>query len=84
MALKPELGQWYIDRDQGNIRFEVVAIDEDDVVEIQYEDGAVEELDIEDWYDMDYVSRLEKCSTPIEFDEEDEDGEFVDEFGTGR
>ena len=44
----PVIGNWY--RPPGGETFEVVAIDADDrTIEIQYFDGAVEELDLEDW-----------------------------------
>jgi len=44
----PVIGSWY--RRAGGDTFEVVAIDTDDrTIEIQYFDGAVEELDLEDW-----------------------------------
>ena len=44
----PVIGSWY--RRRGGETFEIVAIDADDrTIEIQYFDGAVEELDLEDW-----------------------------------
>ena len=44
----PVIGEWY--RRPGGESFEVVAIDRDDrTIEIQYFDGTVEEMDIEDW-----------------------------------
>ena len=46
--MKPIIGNWY--RIQGSDSFEVVAFDEDDgTIELQYFDGTVEEMDIEDW-----------------------------------
>ena len=46
--MKPVIGNWY--KIQGSESFEVVAIDEDDgTIELQYFDGTVEEMDIEDW-----------------------------------
>ena len=46
--MKPTIGNWY--RIQGSDSFEVVAFDEDDgTIELQYFDGTVEEMDIEDW-----------------------------------
>lgn len=45
---QPSIGDWY--RREGGDLFEVVAVDDDDgTVEIQYFDGTVEEIDIEDW-----------------------------------
>jgi hypothetical protein len=49
---EPMVGDWY--RTPEGESFEVIAVDRDeDVVEIQYFDGAVEELDMESWYAMD-------------------------------
>lgn len=48
---RPEVDQWYEDA-QGRT-FQVVAVDEDEgVVEVQYFDGEVEELDLADWADL--------------------------------
>ena len=45
---QPAIGDWY--RLNGGALFEVVALDEDDgTIEIQYFDGTVEEMDVEDW-----------------------------------
>ncbi len=54
---QPEIGDWYM-TPTGDT-FEVVAYDaEDESVEIQYFDGAVEELDLDTW--------LEVSAEPIE------------------
>src|SRR6185503_9845483 len=46
---QPNIGDWYIKKEGGAL-FEVVAFDDDDgTIEIQYFDGTVEEMDIEDW-----------------------------------
>jgi hypothetical protein len=48
--LHPVVGQWYSHRDKGEL-FQVVALDEDDgTVEIQEFDGALDELDLDEWY----------------------------------
>jgi hypothetical protein len=45
---QPSVGSWY--RLEGGELFEVVAIDDDDAtIEIQYFDGTVEEMDLEEW-----------------------------------
>lgn len=45
---EPRVGDWYCV--QGGDDFEVVAFDADDgTIEIQYFDGSVEEMDIDDW-----------------------------------
>ena len=50
-AREPAVGERYINPD-GQI-FEVVAVDDvGETVELQYEDGAVEEMDFDDWYGM--------------------------------
>ncbi len=47
--LGPEVGKWY--RTESGAIFEVVAFEEEEgVVEIQYFDGAIEELDMDAWY----------------------------------
>lgn len=52
---RPEVGDWY-ESLSGDL-FEVVAQDADDgTVEIQYFDGAIEELDLETWYEMELMS----------------------------
>ena len=46
--IKPVVGEWY--RSPEGMEFEVVAIDQDEgTVEIQYFDGAIEELDFSSW-----------------------------------
>jgi DNA/RNA endonuclease YhcR with UshA esterase domain len=46
--MKPVIGSWY--RIQRSDSFEVVAFDEDDgTIELQYFDGTIEEMDLEDW-----------------------------------
>lgn len=48
---QPVVGEWY--QTPGGELFEVVAYDSDeDVVEIQYFDGALEELDRETWDEL--------------------------------
>ncbi len=51
IALQPVIGCWYKDN-IGNM-FEVVAIDNDDrTIEIQYFDGALEELEMDMWWEI--------------------------------
>lgn len=59
----PSIGQWY--RVQGGESFEVVAIDDDDgTVEVQYFDGTVEELDLEDWEAQRANGDIEEAEAP--------------------
>jgi len=49
--VKPVVGDWY--QSAEGLDFEVVAIDQDErTVEIQYFDGAIEELDFSSWVQM--------------------------------
>lgn len=47
----PTIGDWY--KDESGNTFEVVAFDEDEgTIEIQYFDGAIEELELDSWQDL--------------------------------
>jgi len=60
---QPAIGDWY--RLNGGASFEVVALDEDDgTVEIQYFDGTVEEMDVEDWEAQWDDGALESAEAP--------------------
>ena len=43
----PEIGLWY--RDIQNRLFEVIAVEDDDAIEVQYYDGDITEYDRESW-----------------------------------
>ena len=50
--MDPIINSWYRDRESNRV-FEVVAIDEDDgTIEIQYFESEVEEIDIDNWYEL--------------------------------
>lgn len=60
---QPGIGDWY--RISGNDLFEVVAVDNDDgTIEIQYFDGTVEEMDLEDWQSQWEDGALETAEAP--------------------
>src|SRR2546430_15700594 len=60
---QPAIGDWY--RSSGGVLFEVVALDDDDgTIEIQYFDGTVEEMDIEDWEAQWEDGALEAAEAP--------------------
>src|SRR5262244_1254906 len=60
---QPAIGDWY--RLNGGSLFEVVALDDDDgTIEIQYFDGTVEEMDIEDWRSQWDEGALESAEAP--------------------
>src|SRR5919197_3873603 len=49
----PVVGNWYEDLDNGH-RFEVIEIDEDrEIIEIQYPNGDMADIDLSEWYDLD-------------------------------
>lgn len=59
----PGIGDWY--RLNGGELFEVVAVDDDDgTIEIQYFDGTVEEMDVDDWNAQWEDGALEAAEAP--------------------
>jgi hypothetical protein len=59
----PGIGDWY--RLNSGSLFEVVAFDDDDgTIEIQYFDGTVEEMDVEDWEAQWEDGALETAEAP--------------------
>jgi len=75
---EPVPGQWYENLEDEE-SFRVLTVDEDsELVEIEYLDGEIEEIDLETWHEMD----LEQTDEPegwAKSDEEDEDEEEEDE-----
>jgi len=65
---EPIEGQWYQHRDKGR-RFQVVAVDRGaGTVEIQHFDGDVEELDLEQWpeLEIDPIAEPEDWTGPLD------------------
>jgi len=74
--LDPIAGQWYRHIDKGQL-FRVVSIDEDDdLIEIQYFDGDLEEIDSEAWFsmDIDLAETPEDWTGPVDDVETDDLG----------
>jgi hypothetical protein len=72
---EPVKGQWY-ENTEDQETFRVLSVDEDvELVEIEYLDGEIEELDIEEWHELD----LELIAEPEGWSEDDEDEEEDDE-----
>ena len=75
---EPVPGQWYENLEDEE-SFRVLTVDEDsELVEIEYLDGEIEEIDLETWHEMD----LEQTSEPegwAESDEEEDDEEEEEE-----
>ena len=72
---EPVAGQWYENVEEEE-QFRVLSVDEDsELIEIEYLDGDIEELDIESWHEMD----LEKISEPEGWSESDEEEDEEDD-----
>ena len=82
--MKVVIGNWY--RIQGSDSFEVVAFDEDDgTIELQYFDGTVEEMDLEDWQAEKESGALEDAEPPEDWTGSvDVDPEEVDPRGAAN
>ena len=76
--LEPIEENWYYDLEQ-NHHIMVVAVDEDEgLIQIQYENGEIEELDVEEWEDLDLEVSEEPEDWNAPLDEEDEEEEDID------
>ncbi len=70
MEEEPVIGAMYEDED--GLAFEVVSFDEDEgIIEVQYEDGEVSEIDIDSWYELD-LQKLKSRAWKGDEEEEDE------------
>ena len=81
----PVIGEWF--RRTGGDSFEVVAIDRDDhTIEIQYFDGTVEEIELEEWRE----AEIESCEAPedwtgsLDVEPEDTENEYQAEPGNTK
>jgi hypothetical protein len=78
----PVPGKWYENREEEET-FRVLSVDEDDeLVEIEYVDGEIEELDLDTWHELDLepTEQPEGWSDESDSDEdEDEDDDFDDD-----
>jgi Family of unknown function (DUF6763) len=78
----PVIGEWY--RRAGGDSFEVVAIDRDDrTIEIQYFDGTIEELDLEEWLEdpIQPTEPPEDWTGSVDVEPEDTENEYEAEPG---
>jgi hypothetical protein len=74
---EPVKGQWYENVEEDD-SFRVLSVDEDaDLVEIEYLDGDIEEMDIEAWHEMDLerIAQPEGWAGAAEQEDEEEDEE---------
>jgi hypothetical protein len=78
----PVIGDWY--RRPGGDSFEVVAIDPDDrTIEIQYFDGTIEELELDDWVEeqIEATEPPEDWTGSVDVEPEDTENEYEAEPG---
>jgi hypothetical protein len=63
---KPGIGEWY--RVEGGDLFEVIAIDDaDGSVDLQYFDGTLEEMALEDWHDQCASGAIKAAEAPEDY-----------------
>ncbi len=75
--LDPIESNWYLDLDSGQ-KFEVVAVDEEaGIVEVQYHDGSIDQIDLDAWQEMNLesIEEPEDWTGPLD-DVEPEDLEY--------
>ena len=80
---EPTVGQWYEDLESEE-SFQVLKVDEDnETIEIQHLDGEKEELDVDDWAELDLETTEEpegwSGSKSEEDDDDDEDWDEEEE-----
>lgn len=75
---EPVKGQWYENVEEDET-FRVLSVNEDaELVEIEYLDGDIEELDIDSWHEMD-LERIEEPEGWAAEDSDDDEDEDDDE-----
>jgi hypothetical protein len=76
---EPVVGQWYENVEEDD-SFRVLSVDPDaELVEIEYLDGDIEEIDLDTWHEMDLERIAEPEGWAAEDDDEEEEEEDEDE-----
>ena len=71
----PVQGQWFEDLEENEV-FRVLSVDPDEeIVEVQYENGDIEEMDLDTWHELD----LERAQEPEGWASDDDDKEEEEE-----
>ena len=71
----PVQGQWYEDLEENEV-FRVLSVDPDEeIIEVQYENGDIEEMDLDTWHELD----LERAQEPEGWASDDDDDEEEEE-----
>lgn len=74
----PVKGQWFEDLEENEI-FLVLSVDPDEeLVEIQYENGDIEEIDLDTWHELDLERTTEPEGWASDDGDEDEEEEEAD------
>jgi hypothetical protein len=75
----PVAGQWYKDLEDQEL-FQVLSVDPDqEILEVQFENGDIEEIDLDTWHELDLELATEPEGWSGSDDEDDEDDEDWDE-----
>ena len=79
----PVQGKWYEDLEENEV-FKVLSVDPDqELVEVQYENGDIEEIDLDTWHELDLELSQEPegwASDTEEEEEEEEEEEDEDDW----
>jgi predicted dehydrogenase len=71
----PVQGQWFEDLEENEV-FRVLSVDPDEeIIEVQYENGDIEEMDLDTWHELD----LERASEPEGWASDDDDDKKEEE-----
>jgi hypothetical protein len=77
----PIPGKWYEDLDENEI-FQVLSVDPDqEIIEIQYDNGDIEEIELDAWHelDLDQAEQPEGWSSSTEEKKDDDEVEVEEE-----
>lgn len=75
----PVQGKWYEDLEENEV-FKVLSVDPDqELVEVQYENGDIEEIDLDTWHELDLEQAQEPEGWASEEGGEEEEEEEEDE-----
>jgi hypothetical protein len=75
----PVQGQWYEDLEENEV-FRVLSVDPDEeIIEVQYENGDIEEIDLDTWHELDLERAEEPEGWASDDDKEEEEEEEEDE-----
>jgi predicted dehydrogenase len=71
----PVQGQWFEDLEENEI-FRVLSVDPDEeIIEVQYENGDIEEIDLDTWHELDLERAQEPEGWASDDDKEEEEEE---------